>query len=31
MIKFAFIEGPDNVAIELLEDHSPKPAPIVEQ
>ena len=29
-IKFAFIEGPDNVAIELLEDRSPQPAPITE-
>jgi catechol 2,3-dioxygenase-like lactoylglutathione lyase family enzyme len=29
-IEFAFIEGPDQVAIELLEDRTPKPAPIVE-
>jgi catechol 2,3-dioxygenase-like lactoylglutathione lyase family enzyme len=29
-IKFAFIEGPDNVAIELLEDRSPRPAAIIE-
>jgi catechol 2,3-dioxygenase-like lactoylglutathione lyase family enzyme len=29
-IKFAFIEGPDKVAIELLEDHSVKPAPLAE-
>jgi catechol 2,3-dioxygenase-like lactoylglutathione lyase family enzyme len=27
-IKFAFIEGPDKVAIELLEDHSTKPGPV---
>jgi catechol 2,3-dioxygenase-like lactoylglutathione lyase family enzyme len=27
-IKFAFIEGPDQVAIELIEDHSPQPAKI---
>jgi catechol 2,3-dioxygenase-like lactoylglutathione lyase family enzyme len=29
-LRYAFIEGPDNVSIELLEDHSPPPAPIVE-
>lgn len=29
-IKFAFIEGPDKVAIELLEDRSTKPGPIAE-
>lgn len=29
-IKFAFIEGPDNVGIELLEDHTPRPSAIVE-
>jgi len=29
-IKFAFIEGPDQVAIELIEDHSPQPAKIVD-
>lgn len=29
-VEFAFIEGPDQVAIELLEDRSAKPAPIVE-
>jgi catechol 2,3-dioxygenase-like lactoylglutathione lyase family enzyme len=29
-IEFAFIEGPDRVAIELLEDRSPMPAPIAE-
>lgn len=29
-IKFAFVEGPDKVAIELLEDRSAKPAPITE-
>jgi catechol 2,3-dioxygenase-like lactoylglutathione lyase family enzyme len=28
LIKFAFIEGPDQVAIELIEDHSPQPAKI---
>jgi len=30
-IKFAFIEGPDKVALELLEDRSVRPAPITEQ
>jgi catechol 2,3-dioxygenase-like lactoylglutathione lyase family enzyme len=29
-IKLAFIEGPDHVAIELLEDHSMRPGPIQE-
>jgi 4-hydroxyphenylpyruvate dioxygenase-like putative hemolysin len=29
-IKFAFIEGPDQVAIELIEDHSPQPAKIAD-
>jgi catechol 2,3-dioxygenase-like lactoylglutathione lyase family enzyme len=29
-IKSAFIEGPDQVAIELLEDHTAEPAPITE-
>jgi hypothetical protein len=29
-IEFAIIEGPDKVAIELLEDHSAKPAAIPE-
>jgi catechol 2,3-dioxygenase-like lactoylglutathione lyase family enzyme len=28
LIKFAFIEGPDQVAIELIEDHSPQPTKI---
>lgn len=27
-IKFAFIEGPDRVAIELIEDRSPAPPKI---
>ena len=30
-IKFAFIEGPDQVAIELIQDATPRPAPIVEE
>jgi len=30
-IKFAFIEGPDQVAIELLQDATPRPAAIVEE
>jgi catechol 2,3-dioxygenase-like lactoylglutathione lyase family enzyme len=29
-IKFAFVEGPDEVGIELLEDHTTKPGPITE-
>jgi hypothetical protein len=29
-VEFAFIEGPDQVAIELLEDHTDRPAAIVE-
>jgi catechol 2,3-dioxygenase-like lactoylglutathione lyase family enzyme len=29
-IKFAFIEGPDKVAIELLEDHSAQPGPVAD-
>jgi len=29
-IRLAFIEGPDNIAIELLEDRTTKPSPIVE-
>lgn len=29
-IKFAFIEGPDQVAIELIEDNTPQPAKIIE-
>jgi catechol 2,3-dioxygenase-like lactoylglutathione lyase family enzyme len=29
-IKFAFIEGPDHVSIELIEDHSAKPAAIAD-
>jgi catechol 2,3-dioxygenase-like lactoylglutathione lyase family enzyme len=29
-IKFAFIEGPDHMGIELIEDHSPRPAPITQ-
>lgn len=29
-IKLAFIEEPDNVAIELLEDRTAQPAPIIE-
>jgi hypothetical protein len=27
-IKFAFIEGPDQVAIELIQDATPRPAPV---
>jgi catechol 2,3-dioxygenase-like lactoylglutathione lyase family enzyme len=30
-IKFAFVEGPDQVAIELIQDATPRPAPIVEE
>jgi catechol 2,3-dioxygenase-like lactoylglutathione lyase family enzyme len=30
-IKFAFIEGPDQVAIELIQDTTPRPAAIVEE
>jgi catechol 2,3-dioxygenase-like lactoylglutathione lyase family enzyme len=30
-IKSAFIEGPDQVAIELIQDTTPRPAPIVEE
>ena len=30
-IKFAFIEGPDKVGIELLEDHTQKPGPVVDE
>jgi catechol 2,3-dioxygenase-like lactoylglutathione lyase family enzyme len=30
-IKYAFIEGPDQVAIELIQDATPRPAPIVEE
>jgi catechol 2,3-dioxygenase-like lactoylglutathione lyase family enzyme len=26
-LKFAFVEGPDRIAIELIEDHSARPAP----
>jgi catechol 2,3-dioxygenase-like lactoylglutathione lyase family enzyme len=29
-IKFAFIEGPDQVAIELIQDSTPKPAPVTD-
>jgi predicted enzyme related to lactoylglutathione lyase len=29
-LRYAFIEGPDKVAIELLEDRSPPPAPVAE-
>ena len=29
-IKFAFIEGPDHLAVELLEDHTPRPAAVAE-
>lgn len=29
-LRYAFIEGPDRVGIELLEDHSPPPAPVAE-
>ena len=29
-LRYAFIEGPDQVAIELLEDRSPQPAPITQ-
>jgi catechol 2,3-dioxygenase-like lactoylglutathione lyase family enzyme len=30
-IKYAFIEGPDQVAIELIQDATPRPATIVEE
>jgi len=30
-IKLAFIEGPDQVAIELIQDTTPRPAAIVEE
>lgn len=29
-IKFAFIEGPDQVAIELIQDATPRPAPVTD-
>ena len=29
-IKFAFIEGPDQVAIELIQDATPRPAAVSE-
>jgi catechol 2,3-dioxygenase-like lactoylglutathione lyase family enzyme len=30
-IKFAFIEGPDQVAIELIQDATPRPAPVTDE
>ena len=30
-IRFAFIEGPDQVAIELIQDTTPRPAPIADE
>jgi catechol 2,3-dioxygenase-like lactoylglutathione lyase family enzyme len=30
-IRFAFVEGPDQVAIELIQDSTPRPAPVTDE